>query len=246
MRGSPCATSWSIGCAARATRWWISAPTRRLRATTPNSPPWWPTPSAAMSARSGCWCVPRARHGHCGRKGAWHPRLCSHQRRSRAPLALRQQHQCSLPRRPPLGESDACEIVDTWLSTGFAGGRHGRRIAKISAMETAAALNFLVESEYLHLAAKSIPASLWGKDAAAFAPPAARAKASATTWAGSTPPARWNASWPASRPLRTRCARLDSAVPCWWARAVARCGRGVGADLWTGRGLAQRVCSRLH
>ena len=69
-----------------------------------------------------------------------------------------------------LAESDACEIVDTWLSTGFAGGRHGRRIAKISAMETAAALNFLVESEHLHLAAKSIPASLWGKDAATFAP----------------------------------------------------------------------------
>jgi RpiB/LacA/LacB family sugar-phosphate isomerase len=69
-----------------------------------------------------------------------------------------------------LAESDAFEIVDTWLSTGFAGGRHGRRIAKISAMETAAALNFLVESKHLHLAAKSIPASLWAKDAAAFAP----------------------------------------------------------------------------
>ena len=71
-----------------------------------------------------------------------------------------------------LAESDAFEIVDTWLSTGFAGGRHGRRIAKIAAMETAAALNFLVEGEYLRLAAKGIPASIWAKDAAAFAPTA--------------------------------------------------------------------------
>ena len=64
-----------------------------------------------------------------------------------------------------LAESDAFEIVDTWLSTGFAGGRHGRRIAKISAMETAAALNFIVESEHLRLAAKGVPARLWAKDA---------------------------------------------------------------------------------
>ena len=69
-----------------------------------------------------------------------------------------------------LAETDACEIVDTWLSTGFAGGRHGRRIAKISAMETAAVLNFLVESEQLRLSAKGIPASIWAKDADAFAP----------------------------------------------------------------------------
>ena len=69
-----------------------------------------------------------------------------------------------------LAESDVFEIVDTWLSTGFAGGRHGRRIAKIAAMETTAALNFLVEGEYLRLAAKGIPASLWAKDASALAP----------------------------------------------------------------------------
>jgi len=69
-----------------------------------------------------------------------------------------------------LPESEVFEIVDTWLSTGFAGGRHGRRIAKISAMETAAALNFLVEGAHLRLAAKGIPATIWAKDAAAFAP----------------------------------------------------------------------------
>jgi RpiB/LacA/LacB family sugar-phosphate isomerase len=69
-----------------------------------------------------------------------------------------------------LPESEVFEIVDTWLSTGFAGGRHGRRIAKISAMETAAALNFLVEGAYLRLAAKGIPASIWAKDNAAFSP----------------------------------------------------------------------------
>ena len=70
-----------------------------------------------------------------------------------------------------LAESDAFEIVDTWLSTGFAGGRHGRRIAKIAAMETAAALGLLVEGEHLRLAAKGIPASIWSKDAATFLPP---------------------------------------------------------------------------
>jgi RpiB/LacA/LacB family sugar-phosphate isomerase len=71
-----------------------------------------------------------------------------------------------------LAESDVFEIVDTWLSTGFAGGRHGRRIAKISAMETAAALHFLVESEQMRLAARGIPASIWARDPAAFAPTA--------------------------------------------------------------------------
>jgi ribose 5-phosphate isomerase B len=69
-----------------------------------------------------------------------------------------------------LAESDAFEIVDTWLSTGFAGGRHGRRIAKIAAMETAAALSLLVEGEHLRLEAKGIPARIWAKDAAALAP----------------------------------------------------------------------------
>ena len=64
-----------------------------------------------------------------------------------------------------LPESETFEIVDTWLSTGFAGGRHGRRVAKIAALETASALNFLVESQYLRLTTKGIPASLWAKDA---------------------------------------------------------------------------------
>ena len=63
-----------------------------------------------------------------------------------------------------LPESEVFEIVDTWLSTGFAGGRHGRRVAKISALETASALSLLMESEFLRLAAKGIPASLWAKD----------------------------------------------------------------------------------
>jgi len=44
-----------------------------------------------------------------------------------------------LPRRPPLGRKRCLrDRRIPWLSTGFAGGRHGRRIAKISAMETAA------------------------------------------------------------------------------------------------------------
>jgi RpiB/LacA/LacB family sugar-phosphate isomerase len=63
-----------------------------------------------------------------------------------------------------LPESEVFEIVDTWLSTGFAGGRHGRRVAKIAALETASALSLLMESVNLRLAAKGIPASLWGKN----------------------------------------------------------------------------------
>jgi RpiB/LacA/LacB family sugar-phosphate isomerase len=62
-----------------------------------------------------------------------------------------------------LPESEVFEIVDTWLSTGFAGGRHGRRVAKIAALETASALNLLMESVNLRLAAKGIPGSLWNK-----------------------------------------------------------------------------------
>ncbi len=62
-------------------------------------------------------------------------------------------------------EAEAFAIADTWLSTGFAGGRHARRIAKIAAIETAAAIVFMTESERLRLRTLGIPARLFDQDA---------------------------------------------------------------------------------
>jgi RpiB/LacA/LacB family sugar-phosphate isomerase len=67
-----------------------------------------------------------------------------------------------------LPESDAFAIVDTWLATGFAGGRHARRIAKVAAIETASAVVFITESERLHLKNLGIPARIFERDAALF------------------------------------------------------------------------------
>jgi RpiB/LacA/LacB family sugar-phosphate isomerase len=67
-----------------------------------------------------------------------------------------------------LAESDAFAIVDTWLATGFAGGRHARRIAKVAAIETASALAFVTESERLALATQGALARLFDRDASLF------------------------------------------------------------------------------
>ena len=67
-----------------------------------------------------------------------------------------------------LTESDAFAIVDTWLTTGFAGGRHARRIAKVAAMETASAVAFITESERLGLAAIGVPARIFDRDPSLF------------------------------------------------------------------------------
>jgi RpiB/LacA/LacB family sugar-phosphate isomerase len=63
-----------------------------------------------------------------------------------------------------LSESEAFAIVDTWLSTGFAGGRHARRIAKVAAIETASAVAFMTESERLGIAALGVPARIFDRD----------------------------------------------------------------------------------
>jgi ribose 5-phosphate isomerase B len=63
-----------------------------------------------------------------------------------------------------LSESEAFAIVDTWLTTSFAGGRHARRIAKVAAIETASALTFVTESEWLRLHDRSVPARLFDRD----------------------------------------------------------------------------------
>jgi RpiB/LacA/LacB family sugar-phosphate isomerase len=68
-----------------------------------------------------------------------------------------------------LSEADALAMVDTWLSTSFAGGRHARRIAKVSAIETASAAAFVTESERLQLASRGFPAKLFDRDLSLFA-----------------------------------------------------------------------------
>lgn len=67
-----------------------------------------------------------------------------------------------------LVESEAFAIVDTWLATGFAGGRHARRIAKIAAIETASAVAFMTESERLGMGALGVPARIFDRDPALF------------------------------------------------------------------------------
>jgi ribose 5-phosphate isomerase B len=67
-----------------------------------------------------------------------------------------------------LAENDAYDIVDTWLATGFAGGRHARRIAKVAAIETASAVAFMTEGERLALAALGVPSRIFDRDPALF------------------------------------------------------------------------------
>ena len=68
-----------------------------------------------------------------------------------------------------LAERDAFAIVDTWLATGFAGGRHARRIAKVAAIETATAIVFVTESERLRLKSLGVPGRIFEQDPALFA-----------------------------------------------------------------------------
>jgi RpiB/LacA/LacB family sugar-phosphate isomerase len=65
-------------------------------------------------------------------------------------------------------DSEAFAIAETWLQTGFAGGRHARRISRVAAMETAAAIGFVTESEELRLAALGVPGRVWERDPAVF------------------------------------------------------------------------------
>jgi len=67
-----------------------------------------------------------------------------------------------------LAEGESFAIVDTWLATGFAGGRHARRIAKVAAIETASAVAFMTESERLGIAALGVPARIFDRDPALF------------------------------------------------------------------------------
>jgi RpiB/LacA/LacB family sugar-phosphate isomerase len=75
-----------------------------------------------------------------------------------------------------LNDADACAMVDTWLATSFAGGRHARRIAKVAAIETASAVAFVMESERLYLGEQGVPAKLFAQDPSLFSSdPAAHA-----------------------------------------------------------------------
>jgi len=78
-----------------------------------------------------------------------------------------------------LSARDAFAIADTWLATGFAGGRHARRIAKVAAIETASAVVFVTESERLRLKTLGVPRRIFDRDGALFtdhAPAHARIK----------------------------------------------------------------------
>ena len=67
-----------------------------------------------------------------------------------------------------LAEGESFAIVDTWLATGFAGGRHARRIAKVAAIETASAVAFMTESERHGISALGVPARIFDRDPALF------------------------------------------------------------------------------
>jgi RpiB/LacA/LacB family sugar-phosphate isomerase len=67
-----------------------------------------------------------------------------------------------------LSEGDALAMVDTWLATSFAGGRHARRIAKVAAIETASAVAFVTESERLYLGRLGLPERLFAQDPSLF------------------------------------------------------------------------------
>jgi ribose 5-phosphate isomerase B len=67
-----------------------------------------------------------------------------------------------------MSEGDAFAIVDTWLSTAFAGGRHSRRIAKVAAIETASAVAFITEGERFGLTSRGVPGRLFAHDPALF------------------------------------------------------------------------------
>ncbi|HEX7499296.1 MAG TPA: ribose 5-phosphate isomerase B, partial [Polyangia bacterium] len=67
-----------------------------------------------------------------------------------------------------LAEGETYAIVETWLATGFAGGRHARRIAKVAAIETASAVAFMTEGERLALASLGVPARIFDRDPALF------------------------------------------------------------------------------
>lgn len=70
-----------------------------------------------------------------------------------------------------LSEATACAMVEVWLSTSFAGGRHARRIAKISAIETASAVAFMTESERRRLVELGFPGKLFDRDPLRFGTP---------------------------------------------------------------------------
>lgn len=81
-----------------------------------------------------------------------------------------------------LSETDALAMVDTWLATSFAGGRHARRIAKVAAIETAAAVAFVTESERRRLSGQGFPAKLFARDPAVFGDDSPRPQREQLEW----------------------------------------------------------------
>jgi RpiB/LacA/LacB family sugar-phosphate isomerase len=69
-------------------------------------------------------------------------------------------------------EAEAFAIADAWLETGFEGGRHARRVAKIAGIETRAEATAAVRHEIEALDALDVPARIWSRDPLVFTPEA--------------------------------------------------------------------------
>ena len=66
-------------------------------------------------------------------------------------------------------EGLAQTILAAWLESGFEGGRHALRVGKLRGIETQEGAAFAVRNEVERLAARGVPARIWGRDPRVFA-----------------------------------------------------------------------------
>lgn len=69
-------------------------------------------------------------------------------------------------------EPQAVSITKTWLTTGFDGGRHARRVNKISGVQHAGEIHAAVRKELANLKAVNAINRIWAHDATVFTPEA--------------------------------------------------------------------------
>ncbi len=139
-----------------------------------------------------------------------------------------------------LADDDAFAIVDTWLATGFAGGRHARRIAKVAAIETASAVAFVTESERLGLAALGIPARLFDRDPSLFTTNSEARDAVRTQLAWLGLPAEMTARLPEISAFAEQARRSRFQHAILLVEDAERSPAAMAANLWGSNGL------RLH
>jgi RpiB/LacA/LacB family sugar-phosphate isomerase len=65
-------------------------------------------------------------------------------------------------------DMDADAITDAWLAAGFEGGRHARRVAKITALERTEAMDAIAAAEAGRLEERGTVARIWSKEPLAF------------------------------------------------------------------------------